>query len=234
MAFDLAGMAMNILPRALSLLSKIGVVIMVVIIGFIIVKYGNLFVRYRTLVILYSKRMSATEDLTALREEIEKEPPEKRIKLLKKLKFNGKIFIDKGAWIKKRDGTEYFRLKKLKQNIEPPDYEMHQVANDEFIPVSKTTILMNGEHILKTGDKDTEFWRAEQLMANRLNWNKVPLWKEIMPYAIFTLCVVGCLLLTYVTTKNMAETSRNMSNVGGIMDRFIDVFQKAGGQSGSV
>jgi len=106
-----------------------------------------------------------------------------------------KIIMDIGGYFPKKDGTETFRLKKLKVAIKPPELDyliaaargnvifLRQISNREFHPIK---IKLTDEGIEQRGiDSDVQLWAVTQMARSRQLFQQESFFSKYAPQLIF-------------------------------------------------
>ena len=229
MSPDLASLTAGILPKIIHWAIWISIAAVALLVLFIVLKSGKGMVKYTTKVVVFSRRMYSQEELHRIEQKISESKDPKTLKL--QLEFQGKVYEDKGGWVTKMDGTQYFRLKKAKVNIEPPEYMnliedaknknyllLLQIANDEFLPINNLNIEQRGQVVLKTGDKDIDFWRAQQMKSNKESWGKHLDKMQMVAYGTQLATIVICLVFVYMIMNGFQEASANFSSASNTLE----------------
>lgn len=165
-----------------------------------------------------------------------------------------KMFPDKGAYIKDKDGiVSTFRLlKNRKARIVPPPYELlipakrgnflilYQLNEEEFVPVDidlkKVKVMAedeNGNATLMEVDlepmpSDVKLWMASMFRQIKQTYGNESVWEKMLP--IVTILIVGvlCILLVYFTVTNMGDFAASISQQAKAVSELASAVRSAG------
>lgn len=148
----------------------------------------------------------------------------------------GKYIGDRGAFLKMKDGSHVFRLKRAKVQIPQPTFRdflipatrsgmfiknslfLKQISQDEYVPMSPE-VLFQTKTEYKTLDPKLDFWRIVSMEKARQKYYKAGFmekWGGIMTLGLLAgvVIVVLALLLrngqAYI--NQMAEISKNLQS----------------------
>lgn len=106
-----------------------------------------------------------------------------------------KVIMDIGGYFSKKDGTESFRLKKLKVNIKPPELDylvpaargnvlfLRQISNREFHPIK---INLTDAGIEQRGiDSDVQLWAVTMMNRSRQLFQQQSFFEKYASQLIF-------------------------------------------------
>lgn len=137
---------------------------------------------------------------------------------------SGKYLTDKGAFIRKKDGSHVFRLRKQKIDLPQPEFRSYlvprkggnaiwfrQLSQSEFSPVQPGQVFGHGTPQIKTLNPNLDFWRIVSTERARQKYYKQTFMEKYG--GIMAILATGMMifLLVYLVLKNF-------SVLGGVAD----------------
>jgi len=141
-----------------------------------------------------------------------------------------KVFYDKGAYMKARDGSLEFRLLWTRKSIAPPDFRflmpaqrgnaiiLYQVSDDEFVPL-KIDALKIKEKTLEVSalDTDIKFWHIQTQRLIRDTFANPSFLEKYLPYIIFGTMAVLVIVLIYVELQHIERILPAINNLANAL-----------------
>lgn len=125
-----------------------------------------------------------------------------------------KVFFDRGAFIKNKDKVEQFKFKRRRLTVNPPDLSYLISSNKgnyifyrEISDTKLEPIKVNfGDNIVFTpNNNNVDFWASLQHKDIKSTFGMSDWLKQLAPYAIFTVIAVLCIVLIYLTIKQVGD-----------------------------
>ena len=133
-----------------------------------------------------------------------------------------KVFMDKGAFIRKK-GVTRFRLLKQKVTIAPPDYKyliaarranylmLYQISDDEFFPVKAG--IDNNNVVFKAQDAEVRLWLQTIIKQIKERYSHQNFFDRYAGPIIFAIAAVLCIVLIYMTVKQIGDLTGPLNNI---------------------
>lgn len=141
--------------------------------------------------------------------------------------LNYKIFKDRAAFVKNREGQFDFKLRGFKKILAPPpnDYIfvnekgkneviLYQVNENQFYFVKPVFFDVTNKQIkFRASDEDVRFWVAMDMQRSRNIYGKEKLIDKLMPLMVIAVTGLICLLLLYFTTKSVHDMQQPLTDL---------------------
>lgn len=132
---------------------------------------------------------------------------------------NYKVFKDRAAFVKNKEGGMDFKLKRFRKILAPPsnDYMLindkgknevilYQANENQFhfvkpIYFDKTNSVIK----FRASDEDVRFWAAMDMQRSRNTYGKETMLEKLLPIGVIAVTAVFCLLLLYFTIGGVKD-----------------------------
>lgn len=136
------------------------------------------------------------------------------------------IKTDIGGYFKNKHGTWDFKLLKNRVTIQPPKQKyllsqgkkdvlfLYQTGIQEYHPLVTAFTDPKGETLTFIGeDEDVTLWGGLNLLRLREIYAKESIWKTVIPLAVLSIVVVGCILIIYFTVDHAQKVIPAMTEL---------------------